>query len=111
MGLLEKFEKLINEHGSSVILREHLALVKAEQAALERKCKQLETENSQLRSRLAEFEKNAEIHFCDHCASPNTTYAGRRKSPTPFGDMGLMEAIYRCNDCQKDSYFELPLAN
>ena len=96
MGLLEHFEKLINEHGSATILREHLALVKAEQAALERKCKELETENGQLRSRLAEFEKNA---------------AGRRKSQTPFGDLGLMEAIYRCQDCQKDSYFELPLAN
>lgn len=59
MGLLDGLEKLINEHGSAVILKERIALANDKYAALEEKlstsefrAKQLESENQVLRSDL-----------------------------------------------------------
>ena len=57
MALLDKFEKLINEHGSSTILRERIvlandkfALLESENAALKEKCSVLESENTVLKT-------------------------------------------------------------
>lgn len=56
MGLLDGFEKLINEHGSAAILKERIALANDKYAALEQKlsaseprAKELESENQGLR--------------------------------------------------------------
>lgn len=61
MGLLDGLEKLINEHGSAVILKERIALANDKYAALEQKladselrAKQLESDNQALRSDLQE---------------------------------------------------------
>lgn len=55
MGLLDGLEKLINEHGSAVILKERIALANDKYAALEKKLsdselktKQLETEKQSI---------------------------------------------------------------
>jgi predicted transcriptional regulator len=55
MGLLDGFEKLINEHGSAVILKERIALANDKYAALEQKlaeselaAKKLGSENQRL---------------------------------------------------------------
>lgn len=55
MGLLDGFEKLINEHGSAVILKERIALAKDKFSALEQKLsdaelelKKFKTENERL---------------------------------------------------------------
>ena len=59
MGLLDGFEKLINEHGSAVILKERIALANDKYAALEQKLaastlrvSELESENQSLRADL-----------------------------------------------------------
>ncbi len=56
MGLLDGFEKLINEHGSAAILKERIALANDKYAALEQKLSEcatakvkLESENEALR--------------------------------------------------------------
>lgn len=61
MGLLDGIEKLINEHGSAVILKERIALANDKYAALEQKladselrAKNLESDNQTLRSDLQE---------------------------------------------------------
>ena len=61
MGLLDGFEKIINEHGSAVILKERIALANDKYAALEEKlsaselrAKNLESNNQALRSDLQE---------------------------------------------------------
>lgn len=61
MGLLDGFEKLINEHGSAAILKERIALANDKYAALEQKlsaselrAKELESENQGLRHDLEE---------------------------------------------------------
>lgn len=59
MGLLDGIEKLINEHGSAVILKERIALANDQYAALEKKLQasthresELESENMALRQDL-----------------------------------------------------------
>ena len=59
MGLLDGFEKLINEHGSAAILKERMALANDQYAVLEKKSEdsarrvtELETENKTLRLEL-----------------------------------------------------------
>jgi len=59
MGLLDGFEKLINEHGSAVILKERIALANDKYSALEHKLSEcasakmeLESENEALRLNL-----------------------------------------------------------
>lgn len=119
MGLLDHFEKLINEHGSAAILREHLALVKAEQSALERKhadidaqCKTLQSENAELKKELGVLKSqmavlqsgNTSGHVCDHCGSPQIKRTGSRRDPI-FGDLGIKEAVFSCLACGKESAF------
>ncbi|MBI3780281.1 MAG: hypothetical protein HY278_04370 [candidate division NC10 bacterium] len=64
MGLLDGLEKLINEHGSAVILKERIALANDKYAALEKKlsdselrAKKLESENDCLRLDLGKAEE------------------------------------------------------
>lgn len=49
MGLLDGFEKLINEHGSSTILKERIALANDKYSALESKNEVLSSDNDTLR--------------------------------------------------------------
>lgn len=75
------------------------------------KMKQATQEIDTLKQRVATLE--AKLHgkhtdlICDHCASSNLTRKGNRASPG-FGSMGLKEAVYQCNDCQHETYVELP---
>ena len=57
MGLLDGFEKLINEHGSATILRERISLAEDKYDALERKASELEAENETLKSDLEKATK------------------------------------------------------
>lgn len=50
MGLLDGIEKLINEHGSSVILKERIALANDQYAILEQKLAASELRENQLKS-------------------------------------------------------------
>lgn len=56
MGLLDGFEKLINEHGSAAILRERIDLANDKYASLERKAEELNRERDDARARLSEAE-------------------------------------------------------
>ena len=123
MGPLELLEKLINERGSAAILREHIGLLKAEQTALEARCRDAEAKVRQLELSVAEYKSRADqaqqalealqsgsisVQVCAHCASISLRRTGTRPHPT-FGEVGLKEAIFRCNVCERDSFFEIPL--
>ena len=58
--LLDQIEKLINEHGSAVILKERIELAKDEQAALERKNDDLADEVTRLRGHIKLLEADKE---------------------------------------------------
>ena len=49
MGLLDGLEKLINEHGSAVILKERISLANDQYVILEKKVSVLESENERLK--------------------------------------------------------------
>jgi hypothetical protein len=55
MGIFDGLERLINEHGSAVILKERIDLAKDKYASLERKVAELSEENSRLRAQNAEL--------------------------------------------------------
>jgi hypothetical protein len=121
MGVFDMFEKLINEHGSAAILREHLVLLKAEQSALEKKCadldaksKAFEAENQQLRSDIVSLRSQMGAlqsgthsgYTCDHCGSALLKRTGNRPDPM-FGEVGIKQALFTCLLCSKESAFTL----
>ena len=113
MGPIEIVEKLINEHGSATVLKEHLGLLKAQISALETKVSDLELKNAQLKESLNEHKTriralDEQLHpsgnFCDHCGSSSLKRVGNRPNPI-FKDLGVKDAVFRCNDCGYDSFF------
>lgn len=133
MGLLDGLEKLINEHGSSAILKERIALanekysllenknkmLEEKNVILEKKIKSLEAENKtaqfnlqQAKQRIKQLEEQAStVHIgnpdgyvCDHCGSPSLKRTGSRPDPT-FGDLGVKQKLFTCNECGKQSAF------
>lgn len=117
--MLSLIDKLINEHGSSNILRDRLELVKEEYQRLESKCSELQSENGALSTELEQERERANQlqeeldqlrsgafakYVCDHCGSANLTRKGNRLDPT-FGDMGIKQMVFECNACGKESTF------
>ncbi len=133
MGLLDGFEKLINEHGSSTILKERISLtndkyslfesknemLKERNSVLDQKVKMLESENNALqldiqktKQKVKQLEEqisrthatNPDGYVCDHCASPSLKRTGSRPDPT-FGDLGVKQKLFTCDECGKQSAF------
>ena len=57
MSIFDSIEKLINEHGSAVILKERIALAADQYAALEKKIIELQAENEHHRLNSEEYQK------------------------------------------------------
>ncbi len=117
--MLQLFEKLINEHGSSTILKERLLILKDEYAELEKAKAELQSTNGALQSALEQERQRskrleAELaalrsgtlakYACDHCGSPNLKRTGNRPDPT-FGRLGVKQLLFKCEACGKDSAF------
>ncbi len=68
MNIFAPIEKLINEHGSSTILRERIALAQDQYTALEKKVKSLELQIEELKSKLENKENEiAELRDSGQC--------------------------------------------
>lgn len=125
MGLIEQLiaplEKLINEHGSATLLREHLSLVKAKAAEQERRNDELEMQNKELnaallqgKDRIRELEQQLDAltsghvsgYCCDACGSPRVRRTGSRPDPT-FGVLGVKEGLFTCDVCGHVSAFTM----
>ena len=110
--MFELLEKLINEHGSSAILKERLGLVQAEYAALERKCANLEAENEALRTQLGEMKSQAQAVslvagkpvYCQKCGSSRLKRTGSAPDRM-FGEVGIERVFFTCLDCNMPSDF------
>jgi hypothetical protein len=73
-AISEQLQKLITEHGSATILRDHLALFKDQVALLEKKEASLESENAILRAENDELKKKIqkyEKHTHDNLLDEN----------------------------------------
>lgn len=110
--MLQLLETLINEHGSSTILKERLGLVAAEYGALERRHADLQAQHAQQASELEQLRQRV-AHLqgvldalqsahgklvCDHCGAPGIKRVGSRPDPI-FGALGAKLAVYRCGAC------------
>lgn len=110
--MLDLIQKLINEHGSSSILAERLRLIQDQYSALERRCSDLEAENTAHKSEIHELRRKAKSPlqingrdvYCSHCGSANVQRSGSRRDPI-FGDLGVDRIIFTCNDCKQTSDF------
>ena len=111
--LLDPLERLITEHGSAAILREHLGFIKAQLAEQERQRGNLQAEHTDMKAALdqaqgrirgleAELQQLREAQrtglCCDHCGSINIQRSGSRPNKV-FGRLGSKDALYRCSDC------------
>jgi hypothetical protein len=113
MGPIEIIEKFINEHGSANILKEHVALLKAQIVALESKVRDLESEKSAIqldnnqkaeRVRSLQSQLHPPGHCCDHCGGHQLKRTGNIPDPI-FGDMGVKRSVFSCLECGKESIF------
>ncbi|ASU24070.1 hypothetical protein CCZ37_16145 [Vibrio qinghaiensis] len=123
MGIFSGLEKLINEHGSSVILKERLSQASEQFSILEAKVVALEAENATLRFEVANHKEQASIsqaliekihnnnphNFrCDFCGSGNLTQQSARKA-TNMRLLNKKVGTYLCNDCGKTSDHDIPI--
>jgi uncharacterized protein with PIN domain len=115
MGPFEIIEKYINEHGSAAILREHLELLKSEQTALARQCKDARLEVAQLRIANDQLEEQIQTlkgqlhphgYLCDHCNSPHLKRIGNKMDPV-LGDLGIEVNAFYCLECGRESFFSV----
>ncbi len=124
MNPFELLEKLINEHGSSNILREQLSSVRGKLTELERLHAQAESHAKELQSQLDQTKAELQqaqaklaslqtgltaTHVCSHCGGARLKRTGTRPHPV-FGKVGLREAVLLCEECQGVTHIELPLA-
>jgi tRNA(Ile2) C34 agmatinyltransferase TiaS len=67
MGLLANLERLVNEHGSAVILKERLELLRDQAKALEKRVADLERDNRNLQQRLDQLQRQVTPkNFVEH---------------------------------------------
>ena len=119
--MLNLFEKLINEHGSSTILKERITAIKEQYTTLETERDTLKSEVRSLTTLLkdkeliidditTELQKFEDTftskYFCDHCPSNNLKRVGNRKDPS-FKLSTVMQAVFECQDCGKQTYIDL----
>lgn len=112
-SLLDPLDRLITEHGSAAVLREHLGLIKAKLAeketqhsALEAQCKDLQARLLQSESRARELQQQLDAlrrgqhtgTCCDACGSLNIRRTGSRPNKT-FGKLCGKDALFTCGDC------------
>ncbi|MCW8879403.1 MAG: hypothetical protein OQJ89_06770 [Kangiellaceae bacterium] len=91
--MLSIIEKLINEHGSSAILKERLELVDDKYRALEAKLANTEKENELLRKELEDLRRQVETQKIE---SGFVDYKGAKFKKLPSGK--FEEAVY-CRNC------------
>lgn len=131
MGIFSEIERLINEQGSSTILRERILFLRQKHTAfleeriahktkiaeLGTQVRQLENEilklqeinkklefiNKQLKNQVDSFQcSNSEEHACKHCGSKQLKQTGSKPNPT-FGDSGVKDAIFLCEECEEET--------
>lgn len=112
--MLNLFEKLINEHGSSTILKERITAIKEEYTRLEGENNSLQVEVNSLKSLLSDKEflltslqkeltDIRNIIKCDHCDSPDIIKVGVRDDPS-YKLVPVKQFIYECKVCKKVTY-------
>ena len=110
LPILGEIERLIVEHGSSVVLKEHVALLRSKLELLKEQVEKLEKDNSRLVQRNAELEQQAarqekaqelvESHGALFKRLPGGGYAETPICPDCHKTMWAFESMfpYECSD-------------
>ena len=110
LPILGDIERLIVEHGSAVVLKEHVALLRSKLELLKEQVENLEAENSRLVRRNAELEQQAsrqekaqelvESHGALFKRLPGGGYAETPICPECHKSMWAFESMfpYECSD-------------
>jgi hypothetical protein len=107
MEPFDSIEKLISEHGSAAILRDHIALLKSQMAAKDAEIDTLTVENENLKVLLEQ--KNTQTNnlekrgdACPYCQQPTGKLLDIRPA-RKFGRLGVKTYYYQCEnkDCGK----------
>jgi hypothetical protein len=96
MGLADLFEKLLTEHASPAVLEKHVALFRDAAQALEKKVVELEQENTRLKERVNELERQI---LAQATSEEFVEYRGALFKRTPDG-RGYLDTVY-CFDCHR----------
>lgn len=94
MGLLQDFKDLVNEHGSSTVMRERLLLMNDKAAAMDKENKDLREEVARLTAELAQL--HTELVNCRK-TEEFTEHRGGLFKRRPAG--GYHETVY-CPQCR-----------
>ena len=131
MNIFTEIEKLIDEHGSSTILKERILLLKekhalfvSENIAHKTKIAELGTQVRQLKNEITKLQEineklkfdisqltdkidsfqssGAKGHVCDHCGSSRLKRTGNKPNKR-FGRLGVKDTLFQCEDCGKET--------
>jgi ribosomal protein L37AE/L43A len=131
MSIFTEIERLIDERGSSTILKDRILLLKekhavfvSENIAHKTKIAELGTQVRQLKNEITKLQEineklkfdiiqltekidsfhNSGItdHVCDHCGSRRLKRTGNRPNKR-FGKLGVKDTLFQCEDCGKET--------
>jgi hypothetical protein len=131
MSIFTEIERLIDEGGSSTILKDRILLLMEKHAvfvneniAHKTKIAELGTQVRQLKSEITKLQEiNEKLkfdiiqltekidsfynsgttdHVCDHCGSRRLKRTGNRPNKR-FGKLGVKDTLFQCEDCGKET--------
>lgn len=97
MNLFDTIEKLITEHGSSAILREHLDLLRAQVAAKDSEIATLNAKLQNLQILENKFAVEKPADTCPYCRRP-TGQLTDMKPHAYLGPAGVKVGYYQCEN-------------
>lgn len=95
--LLDQLQKLLNEHASAAVLRDHVALLRDQITIQEKTLEALKSENAEIKGRLAKYESQPG-ETCPMCRKPTLALASSKPNAI-FGNTGLNDYSFTCSAC------------
>ena len=98
-ALSDQLQKLINEHGSAAILRDHLAMFKDQVVILEKKAALLESENSVLKAENEKLKSEAQELKKDNgeLRSKIKEYENTSQNNLPGNEVNILKFLFKQN--------------
>ncbi|PJJ99966.1 hypothetical protein CO615_04645 [Lysobacteraceae bacterium NML75-0749] len=109
MALFDLLQRLITEHGSSEILKNHLELVRSECTRLQQALDEARQQNQSQAEQIRLLQQQLQVlprRTCHHCGSTDITHCGNIKDDAdPFSVLGQMQARFTCTQCGQESRY------
>lgn len=110
MEPFDTIEKLISEHGSAKVLREHVDLLKSQMAAKDAEIEKLKSQllNYKVLAKHPPIQGKADT--CPYCRRATGNLIEIKTAPPPSGLLGIKQGYYECSNpaCGKHYDREMP---